>query len=240
MRTTKKVKETTNYKLFTFIDGNRSRNLAHVKKLTKSMKAKYLLAPIIVNEDYEIIDGQHRFLAAKELGYPIRYIIEEGYGLAEVQMYNTTSRKWSPIDYLDSYCDYGVTDYLFIRKFMEVNPDYGINPTLIILTNLGDSGASLQEFKEGKIKLNDVETAMDRAQKVRDFKPYFKRYNTGRFVRLIIRLLKTDKYDHERMVKKLELRPNDLDKCGNDNEYLNALEDVYNYYSKEKTSFKYL
>ena len=46
------------------------------------MTEKLLMCPIIVNENYEIIDGQHRYSASKELGLPIRYIVGEGYGSA--------------------------------------------------------------------------------------------------------------------------------------------------------------
>ena len=52
------VHTTTDYSLFKSIDGNRTKNKAHVKKLKKSMEEKYLFTVIIVNEKYEIIDGQ--------------------------------------------------------------------------------------------------------------------------------------------------------------------------------------
>ena len=48
------------------------------------MQSNYLFTVIIVNENYEIIDGQHRFEVIKELNLPLRYIICEGYGFAAI------------------------------------------------------------------------------------------------------------------------------------------------------------
>lgn len=85
------VCQTNDYSLFKTLKGNRSINQAHLYRLTKSIKEKYLLSPIVVNEHFEIIDGQHRFNAAKANNLPINYMIAVGYGLNEVQILNTNS-----------------------------------------------------------------------------------------------------------------------------------------------------
>ena len=59
------VQTTSNYSLFTSLEGNRNVNKLHVKRLKESMQKKYLFTVIIVNEKYQIIDGQHRFTACK-------------------------------------------------------------------------------------------------------------------------------------------------------------------------------
>ena len=64
------VQQTKDYDLLKNIDGNRSINQLHVKRLSNSMMNKHLISPIIVNEKYQIIDGQHRFEASKILTYP--------------------------------------------------------------------------------------------------------------------------------------------------------------------------
>ena len=60
------------FKLSTLID-------QHYKKVLKSIKendyTKY--QPILVNNKMEIVDGQNRFLACKELGIPFHFIVSD-------------------------------------------------------------------------------------------------------------------------------------------------------------------
>ena len=94
------VMTTTDYELFKILGGNRTIKPKHVIELKESFSKKYLISPILVNEEYEIIDGQHRYLAAQDLNLPIHYIICKGYGLQEVQMLNSINKKWTAYDYL--------------------------------------------------------------------------------------------------------------------------------------------
>ena len=66
---------TTDYDIFKQLLGNREINYNHVRRLIKSMQEEYLIVPIQVNEKMEVIDGQHRIAACKELGFPIYYMI---------------------------------------------------------------------------------------------------------------------------------------------------------------------
>ena len=65
------VHTTTDYFLFKPIDGNRNKNLLHINRLKKSMSENYLFTVIIVNEKYEIIDGQHRFDVIQDLKHSL-------------------------------------------------------------------------------------------------------------------------------------------------------------------------
>jgi ParB-like chromosome segregation protein Spo0J len=70
--------KTTDYKLFKINKLNRIVQTGHIEKLKKSIeKVGYLkYNPIIVNEDMEIIDGQHRYFACVKLNLPIYYEVE--------------------------------------------------------------------------------------------------------------------------------------------------------------------
>ncbi len=47
----------------------------YVENIKKSMQKNFLISTIIVNENFEVIDGQHRLIASKDLGLPIYYFI---------------------------------------------------------------------------------------------------------------------------------------------------------------------
>ena len=85
------VFQSNDYSKFTLLHGNRKVNPLHVKRLKQSFSKQYLISPIMVNENYKIIDGQHRFTAAREMGLVINYFIISGYGLNEIQMLNTNT-----------------------------------------------------------------------------------------------------------------------------------------------------
>jgi len=76
--TISQVQTTMDYSMFKPIDGNRNKNELHIARLKTSMALNYLFTVIIVNEKYEIIDGQHRFECIKDLGLPLYYIMCKG------------------------------------------------------------------------------------------------------------------------------------------------------------------
>ena len=61
------VVRTSNYGMFRKLDGNRGLNGRHIK-IKKSIEANgYIMSPIIINENYQIIDGQGR-IEVKRIG----------------------------------------------------------------------------------------------------------------------------------------------------------------------------
>ena len=63
----RKILTTREYSIFKTIEGNRNISLLHLNRLRESMLEKHLFTVIVVNENMEIIDGQHRFTISKEL-----------------------------------------------------------------------------------------------------------------------------------------------------------------------------
>ena len=91
---------TENYDMFKKIGGNRKLNKTNYAKIVKSMKEEQLIIPIVVNERYEIIDGQHRFQACEDLGKPVYFYMVRGYGLEQVKRANIASSNWKKENYL--------------------------------------------------------------------------------------------------------------------------------------------
>ena len=84
-----KVYKTSDLSIFKQIDGNRVPNLQHIKRLADSIRVYGMKCnPILVNERMEVIDGQHRLMAAKEVKSFVYYI---KYGLQSFITFNTIS-----------------------------------------------------------------------------------------------------------------------------------------------------
>jgi hypothetical protein len=248
-KTSSQVHTTTNYEKFKTLMGNRKTSEVHIKRLTNSFKVSYLFSPILINEKWEIIDGQHRFLAAKELNLPINYIIVEGYGLNEVQILNTNSANWKKEDYLKAYCDLGVTPYLQLREFMNHFPDFGIAVCEQLVTNnvggsnnknqMSKSHLKVKNFQEGRLSIPDLNQSYENAEKVMMFKPYYEGYNRSIFVAALIGIFKNENYNHAEMLSKLAQQQSCLTHCTNVTQYKLLIEEIYNFRRREKVNLRY-
>ena len=197
------------------------------------------------------IDGQHGIEAAERTGKPVRYIIVPGYGLPEVQIYNTSIATWKKSDYLQSYSDLGVEPYIKMQEFMESYPEFGIAACEVILTQLHrgssktkkvDDGKKviLKYFEEGLLEIPDYNYSCVIADRIKEFGEYYKGFNRVTFVRTILALLKHKEYDHKDMIRKVSFQSTKMVDCTNVEQYKQMLEDIYNYKRKNKISFRYI
>ena len=242
------VFSTMDYNLFKILNGNRDVNRVHVERLKQSFTKHYLFNPILINNNFEIIDGQHRFEAAKSLGLRI-YFILTNYGLKETQIFNTNTKNWRKEDYLDGYCKNGNVNYITFRSFMNEFPDFTITGIETILSNLwgGDKQttfngkkADARTFENGEFKVYDINYSYEVIYKIIDYKNFYPQYSQTLFVRTLTTLFKNKNYNHGKMITKLSI-PNKfkLEPQTTQENYLTLLENIYNYRSQDKISLKY-
>jgi hypothetical protein len=257
MQVINQVNSTTDYAKFKTLQGNRNVNKVHVKRLENSFNESYLLSPIVINEKFEIIDGQHRFQAARNLNLPINYIVCNNYSLKEVQLLNTNSKTWKKEDYLNAYCDLQYPEYLKFRSFMKKFPEFGILSCEFILTNSA-KGASKQGtlsrflslpnekgtfkqnyFQNGELVIPNLQKSIDNAERIMMIKPYYEGFNRSIFVSAMIGVFKIEYYSHAKFMEKLANNPGFLQHCANVRQYKDLIEEIYNYRSREKVSLRY-
>ena len=132
-----KVYKTNDLSIFKQIDGNRVLNLQHVKRLSQSI-SKYGMKcnPILVNEDFEVIDGQHRLESAKQSNSFIYYIIVDGYALNEVHTLNLNQKNWTKKDFMDGYANMGLVSYIKLASFVKLNDDFTFSDCVALCSNL--------------------------------------------------------------------------------------------------------
>ncbi|MGN6438494.1 MAG: ParB N-terminal domain-containing protein [Agriterribacter sp.] len=242
---------TKNYDLFKLMADNRNVNLLHVRRLIDSFNEHHIVCPIIVNEKYEVIDGQHRLHAARETGKPVYYIVMKGYGIKEVQVLNTNQKNWNKNDYLEMYCAAGRKEYLQFKQFMVDFPDFQIQSAERIIA-LRASGSvkkdvdgktmNMKYFEEGSLEIPDIRKSYSVARKLLDFKPFYSNFSRGTFVSAMIPLLTKSKvYDHREMIHKLSSCPIKLTDCDKVETYRLLLETIFNYkrQKENKVSFRY-
>lgn len=239
------VQQTTDYDLFSFLQGNRNVNMVQVKRLVTSMSEVHLFSPIIVNEKLQIIDGQHRYLASKELKLPVYYIIVENYGLKEVQILNTNSTNWKKLDYLKGYMDLGLRPYIQLKEFMDLYPDFAIKSTLHILkaTSKGkyiDKGLiRTKSFESGDLIIPDLAYSKKIASMIMDYRTFYKSFYKISFVAGCMSIIEHENYNHEEMMTKLKRLPNQITDQPSAIRYRLLLEDIFNYHRRQKVSLRF-
>ncbi len=230
---------TKDYSLFKKLDTNRDLNMEHLDRLTESMRRGYLICPIIVNDKFEIIDGQHRFTAAQNLGLPIYFFIVNGYGMQEVKVLNTTIQKWTKRNFLESFVKMGVEPYVQMDNFMRTYPDFTISVTEAILidkTNPYNHSAhhDRQAFEDGRLQISNIDRSREIAEKLMMIKSYYAGFNRRSFVSAMMHVFRTKDYDHNWFIQQLERRPNALQDRMNIDEYRLLIEEVYNHKNNNK------
>jgi hypothetical protein len=238
VKNSNQVHTTKDYFLFKSIDGNRTKNNLHVKRLLKSMEEKYLFNVIIVNENYEIIDGQHRFECIKKLELPMHYIVCEGYGLPEVHKLNANSKNWKVDDFLTAYCDLGMEDYIMFRDFKN-KYKFGVNECFTLLVSGGYSGEAYKVFSSGKMKIKSINEAEYKANLILSTAPYYKGYLRRYYVFAINTLLGKPQFDFNEFIQKLKQQPTTLVDCTCQSAYIELIEEIYNYRRREKINLRF-
>jgi len=228
------IYETHDYSLFKKLNGNRDIDKNHLEKIIKSMEKKYLPIPIIVNEKFEIIDGQHRIESCKKLKYPINYVVINGCRLDDVKLLNSNSKQWSLKDYLNAYCKTKNKTYIQVKKFIN---EYGFSivDSLTMLSNTkSNQGIDQIKFKQGIYEIKDINKAREIAEKMLEVKPYFDRYKTRSFFLAMSELFHNKNYNHKKFIQKLSAYPTKLRCCSNKYDYLKNIEDIFNFNQKKK------
>src|ERR1700692_632576 len=128
------IQKTTDYSIFKFRDDNREKiSELHVIRLLESIKKKNLLdlRPITVNSKMEVMDGQHRLLAAERLNTPIFYEIREELDSKDIVILNV-SKSWNNYDFLNFHLKSNNSNYIKLKEFMK-KYDIGLLPALVLV-----------------------------------------------------------------------------------------------------------
>lgn len=238
-----KVEKTTSYDKFKMLGGNRGVSKIHVRHIKTSMAEKAIPVPIIVNEKFEIIDGQHRFHAASELKHPVHFIKIPGLGLPDVQRLNSNSKNWALNDYLQSYLDLGKKNYQVYADFMD---EFGFQheQNFILLTNGNLGHTRRPDFQRGKLRISADQLAWGSvaAQRIIDIGSKFEKERdcTGAryFVAACCKAFNVKRYRHDHMMKKLIAKRNPLLPQASLQDYTRMLEDVYFHHISDAKKFR--
>lgn len=235
------IYETKDYDKFKFMEGNRRTNDNVYLKLVESMREEQLEIPILVNKEFEIIDGQHRFKACKYLKLPVFYHIKDDYGIEQVKKANMIGSNWVKEDFLNMFLSQENETYEYINTLRET---YNVNLSIIIKIFAHFQGTAKailgRQFEEGSFTLDNAANVEAFLDALNDFKDIeFKFYNTDMFVHAFLTLYGYEDYDHATMKKKIKQKKDLFERKRTRDDYLLFLCDIYNIRLADKNKIFY-
>jgi hypothetical protein len=231
------MEKTKNYNMFkTVKGGNRKLHEKHVEDLMLSISKENLLecSPILVNEEFEVIDGQHRLEAAKRLDLPIYYIQKDQIGSQQISTLNSYRRDWKMSDYLDFYANsLQYPEYVKLKKLAEAN---NLHPTETLGFFMGNSADSFySEFSKGNFRYKDsavelIEFYKSYLDKVKMF--YHKSpavWHTQSFVRAFSYVISNPEINPSKFLEQVDKFGFLMDRRNGRKAYIELLLEMYNY-----------
>lgn len=228
------VQVTRNYDQFGFFDANRVTYRGHIESIKRAFETMGNFTekqPILVNENYKIIDGQHRFVACKEMGLPIYFTMQQGLGVADARAMNILHRSWQLVDYARSYAESGDTSY---QKFLQLSEDYEFSYSVLMAYAVGgEKRGAFSGFRKGEFVFTDVPAARARLDKLAEAVEITNNHDKN-FAYAYLKVMEVPGFDQRRMLRKLsQVGDTLIRRFGNPTEYQRALEEVYNYSMSE-------
>ena len=147
-----KIYITKNYDMFRVLNGNRPVKRARFNKVRDGIKAVGQIVPIIVNEKYEVIDGQARLEVCKSLDIPIAYVVMPGLGIEECRNANSTSSIWTAMNYVNSFAESGSTDYKYLDLLLKRFRALG---TQDVISAVAGKFANVRHVKDGNLQCDE-------------------------------------------------------------------------------------
>lgn len=228
---------TSDYDKFKKLVGNR--DVKGTNKIIKSIeRVGYVLSPILVNEKFEVVDGQNRLEALKLLGLEVPYIVQKGIGLKECQSLNVGQSNWNTKQFIKSYADSGDESYkrllALVNDFSKLLSIEGVlcfaNPKLI--TNTG--GGPYAVIRSGKFSLSKEQYEIVRRRITSSialgFLEFKERYNmAGRtYWASVSYAFAHEEIKPEELIQRMNEDPNAIISCAKVVDQLRYFDDAYN------------
>lgn len=233
---------TRDYSVFKYLSGNRDINLHNVNNIVKNVLDNGLLPTIvIVNENMEVIDGQHRIEAFKQLNLPVEFQIRKGLGLKDCIAYNVSSKKWETVDYIKSYAERGIDDYITLKKCIDEYPSFSPSTLAAILLGRDAQGGGVSQIiRCGKFKIvGNINQKINKLNFLDSVQEYIVvRGRKEVVIQVLANVIDLEVIDQDRMVEQLQKVANKNVSVACVDDALEYLYDVYNHRKKNKVRFK--
>ena len=232
------IEKTKNYDQFKFLNFNREKNKMHIQNLKRIILQNNLLPlhPILVNNEMEVVDGQHRLAVAKELDLDIFFIKSE-VPYSHILGSNLYQRNLSLLEVIKFYAVKDqIPSYLFLCTHLD---RLKIKPKALLGAIFGGTNKPILDFiKTGKFLLpNDIPQLNKILDSLALFMNFIEQkrirpvamFTNSKFTVSYRNLVLLSDFDEDIWFKKLEQRWFDLKPQMNVKEWSRVLIGIYNW-----------
>ena len=238
----KDINYSSDYGMFKFLDQNRETMDRHIADLAASIKESGQIHAIVVNDKFEIIDGQNRFKACKLLGIPVMYLQNKTASIKDVILMNNTQVGWKMRDYLRCFSNKkhdNYAEYVDVNNFME---EYKLNfsITLYLLSDARSDEYGRVAFKKGTFKVKNMAKAKKMANvlvKIKAFAPDL--VLIMRFCMAYFKLSELDRFDVDTSISQLKKYRRKIDGAISYEDYLQRIKETYNFRLIKRNKISY-
>lgn len=233
---TAKLQKSKAYAQFRANDVQRQLNSLHCKRIAQSIKTHGFIPskPIQVYKNgsgFVIVDGHHRFDAAKSVGAEFYYVVEDKAAQHVMVDENRLVKTWGLVDYVRLYAAQGSEDYREILKFAAK----GIPMTRAASLLWGDSagsGNAQKAIKQGTFYVKDRVSITKIVAAVAEFGPKNPAAKSNHFIDALSKCLLTPEVDWDVLIKRLRDNLTMVERVNNLPQMLQQFEGVYNFRSR--------
>lgn len=228
------ISKTKDYDMFVFRNDNREKiNQAHVKRLAQSIKSRNLLElrPITVNDKMEIIDGQHRLLAAKLLGCEVFYQKENKLDPIDIIRMNV-SAPWGMSDYLNYYCKHDFPEYKKLAEFMKKN---SLPIKIALSIALGKAHLGFYQFRMGEFKFRDepseieLEICWNTINCIKKHNGFSAYTGAGKFWKGLFKIIRHPNFNKDTWYSNMQKMTSNFCQKSRAEDYVHLMQTIYNW-----------
>jgi hypothetical protein len=231
------IRTTTEYDKFKRMPGNRPIKPHHVEEVKKKIMEKDLRTPIVINKDWQVIDGQHSLEARRMLGLDVPYRFGSELDLHDVQTLNSTSLPWTNDDYAHSYIEQGNTHYKTYRAFRN---KYNLqHEAAMMLLSGRDMSAMRKVFRTGQFRVANLKDAEFKADMFAQLQEFIGQHRPDVFLKAFLIALNRVGFTFDRFIERARENKRMFSYWPTIDDNLLMIEEVYNAGAGKKVAIRY-
>lgn len=159
-----------------------------------------IIQPLLVNLEFQVLDGQHRLAIAKELGIPVPIIfkVETVNDEQIMRSLNTTNKKWNIGNHVDLNIKRGSINSKKLKELKQMYPTCEYS-SLLALVGVSKNNLLDDKFSLSESTYNQALNVIRVLHQLTDNKVILRKILAAKGIKVLARLIALKNFDEERL-----------------------------------------